>query len=144
MSKLENVSWVIANSWLTKESTSLKPDGFLDMKYYIGIEINAFRNFDLNLEKGHMPVFCYTLLSFLFCTGKTPAFSHSSGKMPWVRQDLKVNITLRDFQIDSSNDLSIRAVTMGFIRIKFTDNASNMLHPEISVQERFVCNQKKK
>ena len=40
LSKLENISQLMANNWLTQESTSLNPDWFSDIKLFFVKYVN--------------------------------------------------------------------------------------------------------
>ena len=118
ITKPENISWVIAENWLTQELPSgLNPDWFSDMRFFpIRYGKLLFKNFARDREKrGRSVVFntkffvSFFLFRFfvLFCLRiDTFALFHFDGKMPCVRHDLK--IILRGLQMDLSYNLTMK------------------------------------
>ena len=99
----------MANNRLTQESPHLNRDVFLDIRLFFIKYVNIVWKIIccktlLQIGRRGMSAVFDTLLVFFVWIGATFAFFHSDGKMPCVRQDLK--IILRDLQMDLSHNWS--------------------------------------
>ena len=88
----EYISWVIDKSWLIQESPGLKPEWFVEIRWFLmkKLNISLYKRVQIffhKLEEVRLEVRLFVI--FLW-TGTIFAFFHANAKIPLSKHDLKI------------------------------------------------------